>query len=375
MANVYVMHENYLDAATQTYTSQQTAMPISNVLLGVRRTKVWRTNGYWEITSANKVIIFREAVGVDLTATIAESNYSTDATFLAAIKTALEAAGLATYTVARDTTSNRIKITSDLGGGATVFQLQCADVAFTAASTLGFSAVTLTGAATYTADVLKIHTSEWVKWDLGVGFNPKAFCIVGLRNESFKISAGATVKLQGSTTDSWTSPEYDVTLGHTDFGMGVFSSTGLHTQALRYWRLHITDASNGFGYVEISKIYLGDSVVTTQGAVQFPLRTSLVDYGERTIAKSGVTFNDTVQLTELIDFEWGHLTKSEKDELEDFIREVGLSTPFLICLDPSEAFSGEFERHIRLVKFENGPTFSLDTPNNFSSDWSLREEV
>ena len=110
MSSVFVMHENYTASATQTYSSQQTLMPASNTMDGVRRTKVWRSGGYWEITSTNKTIIFREAVGVDLTATIAESNYVTDATFLTAIKTALEAAGLATYTVTRDTTTNKIKI-------------------------------------------------------------------------------------------------------------------------------------------------------------------------------------------------------------------------------------------------------------------------
>lgn len=376
MSTVYVMHENYTDSATQTYSSQQTLMPLTNTGTGVRRTKVWRTNGYWEISSTNKTIIFREAVGVDLTATIAESNYTSDTTFLAAIKTALEAAGLATYTVARDTTTNKIKITSDLGGGATVLQLRCADAGFTAASILGFSTAShLTGAATYTADTLKIHTSEWVKWDMGVAMNPKAFILVGLRNSPFKISGGATVKLQGSTTDSWTSPEFESTLEQSDYGMGVFSSTGLHTSALRYWRLYIYDAANAYGYVEISKIYLGDSLITTRGAVQFPLRVSTVDYGERIIARSGVTFNDVVQLTETIDLEWAYLTKTEKDEFNDFVRDVGTSTPFFISLDPGEAFTDDFQRHIRYVKFDSGPSFSLVSPNNFSSDWTLREEV
>ena len=376
MSNVYVMHENYLSTATQTYSSQQTTMPATNLLPAVRRSKVWRSGGYWEITSANKVIIFREAVGVDLTATIAESNYSTDASFLTAIKTALDAAGAATYTVTRNTTTNAIKIASDLGGGASVFQLRCTDAAFTAAATLGFStASNLTGASNYTADTTKIHTSEWIKWDLGVSFNPKAFCFVGLRNDALKISSGATIKLQGSTTDSWTSPEFDQTLTHSDFGVGSFSSTGLHTQALRYWRLYIQDASNAYGYLEISKIYLGDVITTTQGAVQFPLRTALVDYGEKTISRSGVTFNDIVQLTEMIDLNWAFLSKTEKDDLEDFAREVGLGTAFFLSMDPSEVFSGELERHIRLVKFESGPSFSLNSPNNFASDWSLREEV
>jgi hypothetical protein len=376
MSNVYILNENYLSACTQTYSSQNTSYPASNVAPGVRRTKVWRSSGCWEISSANNTIIFRDDTSVDKTATITAGTYTSDTTFLAAIDTALEAAGAANYTVTRDTTTNRIKITSDLSGGATAFQLRCADGGFTAASILGFSTAShLTGAATYTADSLKLHTGEWIKWDLGVAGNPKAFIAIGTRNEALKLSSNATVKLQGSTTDSWTSPEYSQTLTITDYGLGVFSSTGLHTSGLRYWRLSIVDTANAYGYVEMAKCYLGEAVIPTTGAVQFPLNSTLVDYGERTIAKSGNVYYDVAALTEILEMNWSFLTKSEKEELEDFVRTVGLSTPFFVCLDPDENFSTDLERYVKYVRFDDPPKFSLVTPNNFSSDWSIREEL
>lgn len=376
MSNIYVMNENYIETATQTYSSQNTVSPASNLLPTVRRSKVWRSDGYWEIISGNRTIIFREAVGVNLTATIATGNYQTDASFLAAIKTALEAAGAATYTVTRDSTTKKIKITSALDGGATIFQLITTNASFTAATILGFSTASdRTGAATYTADNLKIHMSEWIKWDCGVAVNPKVFALIGLRNTALKLSQNATIKLQGSTTDSWTSPEYESTLTYNEFGVAITSTNGLHASALRYWRLYLQDTQNAFGYLEISKIYLGDYITTTRGAAQFPLRTTLVDYGERVISKAGSTFNDQVALTELIDIAWAFLTKSEKEMFEDFMRDVGLGKSWFIIIDPSEAFSNDLERQLRLVKFESGASFTLNTPDNFSIDWTLREEI
>jgi hypothetical protein len=252
----------------------------------------------------------------------------------------------------------------------------CTNASFTAASLLGFStAADRTGALTYTADTLNLHDYEFMKWDMGTAVNPKAFIISGLRNTAFKISSTATVKLQGSTTDSWTSPEYEYTLTYNEFGMSVFGLTGLHTSALRYWRLYISDPTNIYGYVEISNIYLGDVVVTSQGAVQFPLNTSLQEIGQRTLSRSGVALFDKIQVTEVIDFEWALLNKTDKDTLEDFVRDVGMSTPFFVALDPNEVFSGELERHVRYVRFDSGPSFSLIAPNVFSSSWTLREEL
>ena len=116
-------------------------------------------------------------------------------------------------------------------------------------------------------------------------------------------------------------------------------------------------------------------MTTTRGAAAFPLRTSVVDYGERTFAVSGLSHSSVVQLTEVFDIDWELLTTTEKESLEDFTRDVGTSTPWFIILDPDEVFSDDFERNIRYVKFESGPSFSLVSPGNWSSSWSLREEV
>lgn len=376
--SVRLMCENLInssDLVSQTVSSEQTAFPDTNVYQGVRRSKVWRSNGYWEITSSNKVIIFRETVGVDLTATIVESNYTSDTTFLAAIKTALDAAGDSTYTVTRDSTTNKIKITSNGGGGGGVFQLRCNDAAFTAATTLGFStASNLTGALTYTADTLKINTSEWLRWDFGISTNPEAFVLVGVRNSSIKISATATIKLQANATDVWTAPSVDLTLTYNDDAIVSFNTSGMG--AYRYWRLLITDVSNSNGYVEVSKVYLGNIYVPARGGVQFPFKSRPTTRSTMVYSEGGQPFCDTRERGQTFDLDWNGLQKADIAQFETFWKNLAMHKPWFVCLDPDSAFSSNANYFTRMVRFaDDNFTWQLISPDNFSSSMALREEL
>lgn len=379
MSNIRIMNQNYVDSTFftgMTYSSQLTIAPASNIQNRVRRTKVWRSAGQWEITSSNNKIVFQETIGVNLTASITVATYSTDSTFLTAIKTAMQAVGSSTYTITRDSTTNKITITSNGSGGGGVLRLITTDVNFTSASIIGYSTASdYTGALFYVASTLKIHTSEWLRFDLGSGFNPKAFILIGLRNTSIKLSDTATIKLQGNSADVWTSPSYETTIAYNDTAISAFGTTGLHTSALRYWRLYIVDASNVNGYVEISNIYLGDFYSPTQGAVQFPLASKYVDLGTTTFSESGNGFSDIRQQTQEYSLDWKYLNKTEIESLDDFIQLTGSVYPFFISMDPDGVFSSSSNRYIRYVKLKDAPSYNLDLPNLFSSNWSLREEL
>jgi len=213
--SVKICYPNYLDSeryTALTASSASASYPVTNLEGTSRRSKVWQSAGYFLVTSANKVIRFRDASGgADKDATIAEGAYTSIAALITAIDTAMEAAGAANYTITH-TTAKKFKFESDLSGGATHFELRCADAAFTARDMLGFAATNLTGAANYTADSVRCHTEEFITVDLGSAFNPKAFALFGPRNEPLRISQTATIKLQGNATDTWSAPAYDATL-------------------------------------------------------------------------------------------------------------------------------------------------------------------
>lgn len=377
MGCVKILYNNFADPdvyANAIISSENATFPASNAMAKIRRSKVWRSAGYYEVTSSNNVIRFRDDTSTDKDATIAVGEYTTHSLFMAAVDAALESAGAANYTVTQNS-NYKFVITSDLSGGATAFQLRTADAAFTAASLLGFdTASNLTGASTYTADFLRINTSEWITIDLGLPDNPTDFVMIGNRNTGIKLSPSGTYKLQGNTTNNWTSPAYETTLTYDDECILKLSTAGLHTTTLRYWRILFED-QNPNGYIEISSIFLGDSYVPTRGAAVFPFSSTLEDLSITVKSEGGQTFSEIQQKTQNYSIEWNGLTKTELEQFLVIWEMYGTSHPFFMIFDNTNAFSSSESRLTKYVKFASEPSYELVSPNNYSFNMAFKEEL
>jgi hypothetical protein len=378
--SVILMDQNYLDTDVivgAAATSESADFPASNLYDKYRRGKVWRSAGYWEVASGANTIVFRESIGVNLTATIAVANYTTVASFLAAIKTALDAAGASTYTVTQDTTTKKIKITSDGLGGGGIFQIYFSTssaIAFGAA--IGFdTASSRTGALTYTADLLKIHSYEALTWDIGTASNPKALIMAGLRNSALKLTSSAVVYLLGNSTNTWTSPAYSQAVTYAQLQMMLFGENGLHIVGLRYWRLKIIDPSNTYGYIELSKVFLGDGYWPTTGTAQFPLEGDPIDRTRTQFAESGQSYSDVRDQAEQFSFDWKFLTYTEREYMMTIFGKYGLGRPFFVILDPLAVFSSDAGYFARWVKFDQPPGYRLSSPGVYEMKMVLREEI
>jgi hypothetical protein len=378
MGNVLIMTNNFLDptvVSNTTVSSEQTAFPASNVYNAQRRSKVWRSNGYWEITSANKTLIFRETTSVNLTATLTEGSYASDALLFAEIKSKMQSAGSSTYTLSRDTTTSKVKFASNGIGGGGIFEIIWTS-STGMASLLGFdSTESDTGSLTYIADELNIGSGEWFKWDMGISTNPKAFILIGKRNEAIQITPSAIIKIQGNETDYWTSPTFEQTLVYDDSAISSISTNGLHTQELRYWRLLITDINNANGYCEIGCLFLGDYIDMTRGAVQFPFNGKYVDRSITVFSEGGQSFSDIREKTEEFSIEWFGLTIAEKEQIDTHFNEYGTAVPFFISFDNEEIFSTNSNYYIRYVKFSDEPSYKLVSPGVYGCSMALREEL
>lgn len=378
--SVRIFNNNVLDVdfiANQVFSSEQSAFPASNALNFQRRSKVWRTNGHWEITSSNNTIIFRESTGVDLTATVAVADYTSTSALFTAIKNAMEFVGSSTYTIANDSTTLKIQFTSNGSGGGGIFEIDWTSSSM--ASVLGFNTSEEdTGALVYLADELKIHTDEYIQFDFGISTLPTAFALIGARNSPIKITPSATIKLQGNETNTWTSPTSDLSVDYDDEVFCAVSTSGLWSEALRYARLQIIDQANVNGFVEIGALFLGTFFEGTRGKAQFPFRGEHVDRSKRVISEGGQTFSDLREKTERFTIDWFGLTVSEKEEIDDLFLQLGTSQPFFVQFDGSTdplAFSGRKEKYIRYVKFERAPSYELVSPGNFACSMAFLEEL
>lgn len=374
LSGVRLMTTNYIDLDLLTFTdfsSEQAAFPVTNAYNLQRRSKVWRSNGYFRVTSSNNIIIFNEGGG-DFTATIAVGEYASASALATAIDTAFTTAPGASgsYTVAHNS-NFKFVITKSAG----TFNIKWAHASTTAEDLLGFAAVNDTGALSYMSDFVRIHSEEFVLWDFGIETLPDAFFLIGPRNRPIRISPSATIKLQGNITNNFNNPDYETTLTYDDEVMGLTSDEGLHTQALRYWRLQIIDRDNPLGFVEVGSFFLGTFFNPDRGRVVFPFSSSFVDRSTTVFSEGGQTYNDIREQTQTFQIQWKGLKKEDIEDMKQIFENLGISTPFFVVFDNDQAFSTELPRMTRYCKFDSPPTYNLETPNNFSMNMVLREEL
>jgi hypothetical protein len=377
-SGVKLLFNNYVNKDILAYyeaSSAQAAFPLLNAFNAQRRSKVWRSAGYFNVTSSNNTIIFRESAGVDLTATITVGEYTSITAMCTAIKTALDAAGDSTYTVTNDsTTGYKFSIVSNGSGGGGVFHWMVADALFTAESLLGFSnAASFTDAPlTRLSDFLTINSSEYILWDMGLVTNPKAFVLVGPRNEPLKLSPSAVIKLQGNNADNWTAPSFSLTLSYADNAIYHVNTAGIGDAPYRYWRLSIED-QNPLGYIEVGAFFLGNYFNPARGRVQFPLEVSTIDESETIVSEGGQTYSDIKQPTAAYTLRWFGLNKADVEEFEDEFQNYGTNKPFFVVMDSDAVFSTTNSRRVLFVKMADNPSWSLISPDNFELSVNLIE--
>jgi hypothetical protein len=358
-------------------SSEQTAFPVTNAYNQQRRSKVWRSDGYFNVTSSNNQIVLRETVGGDLVASIATGEYTTRTSFIAAVKTALDDAGASTYTVTNSSgTGFRFNIVSNGSGGGGVFHLMLTDSDFTAASLLGFDTTIdlVDSSLTRAADFLRINSSEWIEWDMGVSTNPRGFAAIGPRNMPLKLSPGGVYKIQANHTSNWTSPAYEEVLTYNDNALYITNQLGLADQGYRFWRFLIED-QNPDGFVEVGAFMLGDYFSPDRGRAQFPLQVQLVDRTETLFSEGGQSYADIKPKTAEYNLTWLGLKKADIEEIEDEFGRYGTGVPFICALDSGAVFSTSSQRRLLITKFADEPQYQLISPNNFTVTMRLREEL
>lgn len=382
MSKSRIMTSNYLDPSVINLASastENTNFPSSNLYLSTRRGKTWRSGGHFDVLGGQNTIVFREAVGgPDRTATVAAGSYATAAALGLAVAAAMNAvAGTAHYSCSGPDVSENVRpfqITSNGLGGA-IFTLRWT-VAAGLGNLMGFdTSADKSGALIYIADVLKIHSSEWLLWDLGISSNPQALILVGPQGSPMKLTPSAVVTLQANTTNAWSSPAFSQTVPYDPNAIFLINPAGLATTPYRYWRLLIVDPSNPNGFVEIGKPYLGELFEPVRGGLQFPFSAQYIDRSTTVYSEGGQALSDTRPKTEQFQANWKFLTTAELEALDAHWQNVGTSIPFFVQLDPDGAFSGSASRYVRYVKMTAAPSYQLVSPGSFAMTMQFAEEL
>jgi len=362
-----------------TASSAAAGFPVSNLIGSTRRTKVWRSGGYFNIEAGKNLIVFEETIATPLTATVVADEYESFDDLAAAIKTALDAAGASTYTVTQDTVTLKAKIESDGLGGGGIFRINWTTEP-DLGNTLGFdTTVNDTGSLTYLADSLKISTGEFFLFDFGMGTNPDAIVVSWRQDEVNSINETAILNVKANHTNNFATTIYDESTPKTDYGFLLrkdnASDEGIAPQPLRFWKLTIEDLDNANGFIELGSIFIGDYIGFTRGAVQFPFSASWDDGTIKTQTDGGQIFNQQRYMTRTFSAEFFALTKDEKDAFDEFFDQVRTGKPFYFLVDPNQVIESSVEKSLYYCRFTSVPSWGLERPGVFTLSCNLREDI
>jgi len=376
MINFRIFTENYADQDILAYydaSSEQSAFPVENAFNYQRRSKVWRSNGYYIVTTTNNILNFRDyTAGTDLYAILNTGTYTSTTDFATEVQRAMNAAGGdATYSVTHD--GFRFSFTTQAPADGMYMYFATS----TCASLIGLTQNhgTLSTLVEVMDDIV-ITTEEFIDIDMGLATDPQAFIMLGLRNSAMPIPPTGVVKLQANATANFTNPSYNTTLTINDSAISLLSSTTLSGTAYRYWRIHFdAECASPLGYVQIGALFLGNCFDPARGRPQIPLSQSYIDRGQTFFSYGGQSFSDVSEVTSSFDVDFYGLEKADVEELDDFFAKVSTCKPFFVSMDSGEVFSTDYNKRIILCKFDSEPSWSLESPNNFSYKMSLREEL
>ena len=352
------------------YSSQLSAFPFSNSINRFR-SRVWKHSGHFLIDSSNNKIFIDD--GSPKTITLSDGPYTTPDLLATHIQTKLNASST-NWTVQYDTLTGDYRFKISHTGTATLCFSQTSNAVW---DTLGYTLTSDTAGTTFMAQEQRNHTEEYAIFDLGWNAPVTFISIIGPLNETFTISNNATVKLQGSNLNQWTSPPFEITLDVTDKGIMRFLDDYSDT-SYRYFKISIVDKLNPLGPegISIGHIYIGDYITLNQYNVSNGIDVQDFDPSTVVESESGVLHFDTrTKYGKFSNLSIGVIERDDRINLMNMYERIGKVTPFYISLDPTNQISDDIFELTKYVVFDDQPKFKHIISDLYSMSFSTREVI
>ncbi len=150
------------------------------------------------------------------------------------------------------------------------------------------------------------------------------------KEDGIRLSNTATVKIQASATNIWTSPAVDQTLTiNNDYVLASHYFTT--NQNYRYWRVLITDVSNPYSYIELGLAWLGKGIAIDNAQNGF--KFELLDQSKTTSNDFGHVYVDEYPQLAALSFSYQYLDYGTIQILENAYRTNGNRDPVMVVMD------------------------------------------
>jgi hypothetical protein len=202
---------------------------------------------------------------------------------------------------------------------------------------------------------------DWISFDLGQAKPMEYFQALGSN-----ISDGATCLVDGADDDDFSIELISQELSGKELKEGKF----LTKITKRYFRIVVDDASNPDGYIEIGKLNAAEKKTFAQHVVtQFASKQD--DKSLVTETENLVVFSVRKELLQHVAFTLQQLTTTDKQMLESFISNYGLTRSFAVYIEDES--QGNYT--LPNMKFSGMPQIETVAYNNYSVKIDLVEEV
>jgi len=343
MASLKFFYDNLWNNETLSASSEHSNFPAANTQHRDFN-KPWRSNygagsgwgAFTIIASTNDRLDFIDSHSVTLVASLTPGAYDAD-TLAAHIKTQMDAVSADTWTVEYLETganANKFKITSDNDGGAGSVSLLWntgVNAARSVDDTLGFTAEgDSAGALTYTADDIRIHTTEYV-----IFTRATTISIYGAIIRGHNFQAGATVKLVGSN-DNFTTWHFSDTFTIQDDILILEYDT---VKTYQDWGIYINDIDNPDGYVEMGVVFLGAHF---QPAKHFAYNRIITQDDPSLVKESENGQVASIQRSHFQAWQYRFQGTNQKANFNAMFDDRGFSKSLFICENPDTPLTTTF---------------------------------
>jgi len=362
-------HLNKWLLGTLTYSTQHENFPAANTQnrdFG----RMWNSQhgagsgwGRFVIKSGvNDRLDFKDSTSTVRAASLTPATYNA-ASIFAHLKTQMEAVCSDTFTWAyleSGTDKNKFKVT--IGSGT--FELLTntgANKARSVFPTIGFSdAADKTGASSYTADYVRIHTEEFLVEDFG-----SAIDIYGVFIKGHNFSSTAVVKVEFSTNNfSSISESFTFTIQ-----AGVLVLEWDAAKTYRYIRIYIQDIDNPAGYVAMGVVSAAPQLQPSENFLNEG-EIDRIDPSELQVSAHGQ--ESSIQIEHYDVWPYTFLVKgsTEKANFDALFDNVGYSKAFFIVEDPASPLTTT--KYVAISSFKWTPR--VRARNLWYLSMSIREQ-
>jgi hypothetical protein len=135
------------------------------------------------------------------------------------------------------------------------------------------------------------------------------------------------LRLQGNSSDSWTSPAFSTDLEYS----ADIIDCNFDAETYQYWRLQIIDSTNADGYIQLGRVWIGEAYETP--GISTTLTHDLFSASVKSTSVSGQSRQDTRYLYYALNTTFPAVTHAEKAEIFDIFKSIDIGTPFFVTFD------------------------------------------